>query len=256
MEYQKQQNRDKVKFVVLIAVVLVIAVFVVSVLLSKPAGKPADSTATPETTAEAPNGTFLILDKELEAAICEQLGIAQVTQQDVESLTVLDCGERTITALTGLEFATGLKELTAKVDVSTFQPLWGLALDRLTLSCEYSLQTQLEDLSKIKRLKALDLTDCGISSVGYLSELPQLEELVLDQNKIFYLSYFNGMSGLKKLSLRGCSIDSIAEMAGNAGIRQIDLRDNEITDLYVLETFFSLEQAETAGNPPQEENVE
>ena len=79
---------------------------------------------------------------------------------------------------------------------------------------------------------------------------------MLDQNKIFYLSYFNSMTGLKRLSLRGCSIDSIEGMAGNASIRQIDLRDNEITDLDVLETFFSLEHAETEGNPPQEDKTE
>lgn len=75
----------------------------------------------------------------------------------------------------------------------------GLRLSRVTLS----------DLSPLRRLSALQalwLTDCGLTSVEGLSDLPQLSELNLDGNKLTSLATLQGLPALKKLSAKNNAI--------------------------------------------------
>lgn len=253
MKYEDKYKNDKIKFTLLICGIVVVVVVVLVVLLapSMIETPDPDPTQAPMTTAEAPGGDFEIEDEALKSAIQEALNIDEITEQDMERLEVLDCGERVIRSFEGLQFAVNLRELTAKVDVTTLEPLKNMAIRKLTLSCDYSVQLLMQDISQIQSLQVLDLTDCGVTSVGYLTELPHLTELVLDDNKIHYLNYFNSMPFLERLSLRGCSITSIEDMSGNSTLVYVDLRDNEITDLSVLDSFLSLEEALTEGNPEQ-----
>jgi Leucine-rich repeat (LRR) protein len=71
----------------------------------------------------------------------------------------------------------------------------GLRLSNVTLS-------DLSPLRRMTALQALWLTDCGLTSVDGLFDLPQLTDLNLDGNGLTSLAALRGLPALKKLSAR------------------------------------------------------
>lgn len=66
-------------------------------------------------------------------------------------------------------------------------------------------QVTLADLSPLRRLSALQalwLTDCGLTSIEGIADLPQLSDLNLDGNQLTSLAALRGLPALKKLSAR------------------------------------------------------
>ncbi len=71
----------------------------------------------------------------------------------------------------------------------------GLRLSNVTLA-------DLAPLRRLSALQALWLTDCGLTSIEGLADLPQLSDLNLDGNQLTSLAALRGLPALKKLSAR------------------------------------------------------
>ena len=258
MEYERKYNRQKAIFagsvsVVLIAIVLVVSFWIGPSMISE---KP-EKTLPPETTLPPVEGNLVILDEHLINAIKKQLNITgEIQKSDMESLEVLDYDAETITDLAGLEFAINLKELRLKIDITTIEPIKNLHINKLTFISDVSVQPLLDEIKEMKYLRYLDLSDCGISAVGYISELPMLETLILDNNRISGLHYLSQMNTLAVLSLKNCGIKSITGLTNNVSIRSLYIDNNLIEDISVIETMPSLVDVTYEGNPIKDSDSE
>lgn len=251
MEYQKKQERQKILVALpiiaaIIIIVVVLCILVAPSLISTPA------TPTPFNTATLTpiDGDPQFNDIVLENAIKKQLGIEHSpTKEEIESLTVLDYTEETVTDLTGLEFAINLKELRLKIELITIEPISKLQISKLTFLSDVSVQPLVEEISKISYINYLDLSDCGISIIGYLSELPNLETLILDNNRISDLKYIPSIKTLSTLSVKNCNLKSIRELADSKMLRNLYVDNNRIEDITVKHYLPSLVEFTYEGNP-------
>lgn len=255
MEYQRKYNKQKITITVLVSVAVIAITLLVSFWIgpSMVSSTP-ETTLPPDTTLAPIEGELIINDDVLEAAIKKQLSITgELTKQDVEALEVLDYDEAVITDLTGLEYAIHLKELRIKVDVTSIAPIMSLHIQKLTLISDVSVQPLLEDIKEMHYIKYLDLSDCGISALGYISELPSLETLILDNNRISGLKYIAQVKTLATLSVKNCGLKDISELADNNYIQNLYIDDNLIEDISALNSMRALKNASYEGNPINEE---
>ena len=124
-----------------------------------------------------------IPDANLRAAISEALNGAPITQASMRRLTTLDARDRQIVRLTGLEYATNLKELSLVYNnISDLTPLTGLRLTELWLWD--NLVTDLSPLFNMTTLTHLDLGYNRISDISPLDKLTRLKWLELSGNQI------------------------------------------------------------------------
>jgi hypothetical protein len=119
------------------------------------------------------------------------------------ALTALECQNRGISNLAGLDKFTGLKDLslwqnsiTSIAALSTLTNLEYLQLGNNQIS-------SLSALSGLTKLKGLGLYGNAVTSVSSLSTLTNLEWLNLDQNNISSISAITGLPKLYWLTLRG-----------------------------------------------------
>ncbi len=254
MEYQKKYQKQKTWFTLAVAagiLMVVMAVgFVISAATVSDNGTKSTPTPLPTATLEPYTGEIRFVDSVLENAIKNQLGITgDITVADMEKLEVLEFTEKTVTDLEGLQAATNLKELKLKIDIVRLDPILELYIEKLTFVSDHSVQPLLEDIAKMERLKYLDLSFCGITVVGYISELEHLETLILDDNRIVGLNYLNTMSCLKYLSMKNCGIKDITDFRANTSIEYINLDDNLLESVETLGTMLSLKESSYESNP-------
>ena len=134
-----------------------------------------------------------IPDANLAAAVRKELRLSRnavITKRSMQKLVVLKAGNRRIQNLTGLEYATQLKELS----------LWN---------------NRIRDLSPIARLTQLKILSLGqnkIREVNSLARLTRLEELSLGRNQIRNVSPLKDLVNLKKLVLTGNPIQNTSPL--------------------------------------------
>lgn len=251
MEYQRKYQKKKTVFALSISFALIVIVLVLSFIFgSSMVSTPQNPTAPPDSTLSPVEGELTIYDETLITAIKKQLSIeGEITKEHMERLEVLDYDEGVIEDLRGLQFAVNLKELRIKVNVLTLEPILNLHINKLQLISDVSVQPLLHEINRMSYLSYLDLSDCGISSVGYLSELPVLETLILDNNRISGLNYLNQMRTLSTLSLKNCGIKNISAFTDNKTIRNFYIDNNLIEDISVLDTMLLLQDCTYEGNP-------
>ena len=158
-------------------------------------------------------------DPNLKQLISETLSLPAVellTQVQMLRLIALDAGgNRGITDLTGLEYATNIQSLglyrNPIVDISTFAHLTKLETFNLW-GC------RVDDLSPLRNLKSLRGINLGwnqISDVSPLSELTNLTHLGLDSNNIVDYSPLANLVNLEKLGITdnlGTDISSLNDL--------------------------------------------
>ncbi len=154
--------------------------------------------------AEAETGRILVTkeykgpkvnipDLNLAAAVRKELRLTSstpITQEALEALTGLGAGDQKIKNLTGLEYATGLVELS----------LWN---------------NQIKDvapLAKLTQLQHLHLQANQITDITPLAGLTQLEHLHLWGNQIRDISVLTGLTELKSLWLSGNPIQDMSPL--------------------------------------------
>lgn len=254
MKYEKKYQNQKVILTVSVTVVLLFVVLSVGYVLSTSMVSTPEQTPPPNVTPTPMVGNPVFEDSELENAVKEALGIEHSpTGADMEKLVSLDYTKSAVTDVAGLEYAVNLKELKLKIDVVTIEPLLDIQIEKLTFVSDVSVQPLLDEICEMKYLKYLDLTNCGISIIGYLSELPVIETIILDDNRVSDLKNFQSLKTLKTLSLKNCNINNISGFYAFATLEILHIDNNRIEDISVLETMTGLRECTYEGNPIKNE---
>lgn len=166
----------------------------------------------------------------LKAAIEEALWVTDPTAADMLGLVYLDGQARTITDLTGLEYAVNLQALSLRFNqISDLTPLAGLH-NLSSLSLNDNRITDVSPLSGLTHLTLLDLHNNRISDVSALSGLVSVATLALRENPISDISPLANLSSLANLSLMETLISDISVLAGFKRLRYVDLRDCPLND--------------------------
>ena len=154
-----------------------------------------------------------IPDSNLREAVREALN-TPITQAAMERLTQLNVSNRGITDLTGLEFATELKDLI----------IWNNPITNLT------------PVAGLLMLKELIAGRCQIVDTIPLTNLTQLTTLNLQYNQITDIGALATLIQLKELYLTGNRITDVRPLAGLTRLVELQIDDNLIEDHSSLNT--------------------
>ena len=206
-----------------------------------------------EATDDAP---VEIPDINLRAVIQTALGKKPgetISAKEMAALAELDTGGETrfwkILNLTGLEYATGLRELDLSSElISDLSPLSGLA----SLQSLYLNNNRIADLSPLSDLTGLRELGLGknlIVDLFPLSGLTNLQTLNLSLNYISDLSPLSGLNSLESLFIRDSFILSdISGLSDMPSLRRLFLGNNAISDISGLRDMPRLWRLELANN--------
>ena len=213
-----------------------------------------------------------IPDANLRAVIEDSLRKARgetITAAEVATLDRFEIQIEGIRDLTGLEYATNLRELKLQFDyISDLWPLSGLNnLTRLQLWGKVSdlsplsglnnltwltvLHNNILDLSSLPPLSSLlwlNLLGNEISDVSPLSGQTNLRILELRDNNISDLFPLSGLYNLESLDLQDNNVSDLSPLSGLKNLDHLNLRDNEISDLSPLSGLFNLQSLRLEGN--------
>ncbi|UMZ73529.1 leucine-rich repeat domain-containing protein [Natranaerofaba carboxydovora] len=121
--------------------------------------------------------TVDIPDENLEAAIKQELGVNQVTKENIKELTSLEARREGISDLNNLGKAENLKNLNLSgnkiQDITALTELTGL--EKLNLNNNEI--TDIKALHELTNLKEINLAGNEIDEISFLGELTDLEEL-------------------------------------------------------------------------------
>ena len=191
-----------------------------------------------------------IADPALAAAIGAALGKASgesPSPAELAGLETLQARNGGIRDLTGLEGATGLKELDLGFNpVADLRPLAALpALESLNLD---GAAPDLPLLASLKGLKRLSLRNTGIDDLQPLASLAGLTELDVGDNRIAELSPLTGLTRLTVLRADRNRIADLWPLASLAGLEVLELGSNRVPDLQPLAGLTRLRALRLDGN--------
>ncbi|MCI9336836.1 MAG: leucine-rich repeat domain-containing protein [Lachnospiraceae bacterium] len=130
-------------------------------------------------------------------------------------------------------------------DMAVLENLQGLV--ELALSGN-SHARNMEAVGKLVRLQELELRNCGIRDIGFLSELTQLHSINLNNNFITDLTPLAGLIRLERLALAENQIRDISPLESLAELFDLTLDGNEISDISALSGLAHLNQAGLSDN--------
>ena len=203
--------------------------------------------------SEVLNVVVDIPDPNLRQLIREALSLPEavlLTQQQILRLTELDAGgDRGITNLTGLEYATNIRSLRLHlnpiVDISPLVHLTKLEGVNL-LGCGI---VDFSSLRNLKNLRGVFLGHNNISDISPLAELTNLTFLHLQSNQIVDLSPLANLINLRELWINDNSVEYITILANLTLLEELRLNRNEITDVTPLIGLKNLTKLYIADNP-------
>ena len=209
------------------------------------------------TPPERPPGAVVqIPDPNLHAAIAEALGKspnAPITVEEMERLEELEVPNRGIRDLTGLQFATNLKELFlggwgTGNQVSDLSPLAGL-INLRVLSSGNNPVSDLSPLKGLKNLTHLNFNRTLVSDLSPIAGLINLKTLYFSNAKVSNLLPIAGLINLESLSFHGNNVSDLSPIAGLVNLKALWTTGNNISDLSPLAKLINLEYIRTWGNP-------
>ena len=195
-----------------------------------------------------------IPDPNLESAIREALQLPDsvpITQLEMLRLRDLEAGQREITDLTGLEFASNLIGLYVSGNWTVNSSSSASSLDLLPLLNLTELKillisrsriSDLTPLAKLTQLKRLILVENGIRDITPLAGLVNLDGLTLLENPIAALSALANLTQLKELQIRAGRITDITPLANLTNLITLNLHGNQIMDISPLASLTQLEK--------------
>ncbi len=193
-----------------------------------------------------------IPDKNLEQAIREELGIPETTPltfSHMGMLKRLNANERSITDLTGLEYAINLErlDLYKNYELSVIHPI----ADLTNLSWLSLARTQVGDMSpivKLTNIKVLYLWNTPISDLAPLTKLTQLVEINAGGCQISDISPLENLTELKSLWIPYNQIIDITPLENLTQLTILGLSHNDIVNVTPLAKLFHLEKLYIQGN--------
>ena len=221
------------------------------------------------TTAQTVN----IPDANLRTAVAGVLGKpqdARITRDEIARLTHLAAHNTGIRDLTGLEFATGLKEIRCNNNaIADLSPLAGLA----KLGVVELRHNQIRDLSPLKglinltwiivpynqisdvsplrgliNLKGLDIGGNVISDFSPLAGLIKLERIWMGENPLADLSFFAGLISLRSYHSWGTPILNLSGLVELPKLTSVDICGGELSDISALKRSTGLKELYLVGN--------
>ena len=165
-----------------------------------------------------------IPDSNLRQVLQEALNLpsnAPITQQEMLKLESLDAGgNREITDLTGLEYATNLKRL----------------------ELYHNPITDISPLAHLTQLEGFNLWGCRIVDLSPLRNLKNLTGIILGNNRISDLSPLSELTNLTFLELESNQISDVRPLAGLTNLTVLQLDRNQIADFSPLASLVNLEE--------------
>jgi len=168
-------------------------------------------------------------DPALEAAVKQALGIpteVPIMPADMLNLTNLQAAGRGIANLTGLDYATNLRQLNI-------------------------VGNPVSDIGALASLTNLEVATIGsnVTDISPLADLINLRELRLPGNLIADITPLSGLVNLRVLTLENCQIgNSISPLAGLVSLEFLALQGNQIQDIDALADIRSLWLLNLASN--------
>ena len=141
-----------------------------------------------------------------------------LTKEKMQELTYLNAQNRGITDITGLEFATNLRELhIGRNPITDLYPLSNLTTLESLHIWNLSPRTpnlDLRPLARLINLEALSLERNGISDIRLLAGLKKLRLLHLTSNQIEDISPLSGLTELRTLWLKENPVKDLSPLIG------------------------------------------
>jgi internalin A len=180
----------------------------------------------------ATNVTF---EKNLANVLTNTLGKpATLTSVDLMYLKSLSANSKSISSLSGLEFAANLTNLHADVNsIRNLTPLQNLA-GLVELSLNNNLITNVSPLAGLTQLVYLDLSWNPFTNFTALSGLTNLTTLLLAGNAPTNLSFLAGLTRLTNLDISSSQIIDLTLLAGLTNLTTLSLQQNRITNITAL----------------------
>ena len=188
-------------------------------------------------------------DAALQAVVREALAelglpaLAPLTKEKMLQLTTLKADHRGIVDLTGLEFATYLKELYlgGRNRITDLRPLANLTnltqlhiWHREVAGMSPVTNLDISPLSGLINLERLSLENNGISDISPLAGLKELQLLGLSDNSIEDLSPLAGLKKLHHLNLSDNNIKDLSPLTGLTNLEELWIENNSVTDFSPL----------------------
>ena len=187
---------------------------------------------------------YIIADEKLEAAIKEELGVEQVTKENIKELTTLSASDEDITNIDGIEHAVNLEEvdlfLTGVTDVNALAEADNL--EKLNLLNTEVTDEGIEQLAVADNLEEVNLGGTGVTDVNALAEADSLEELYLGPIQ------YNGVGEVTD--------EGIEQLAEADNLKELSLYVTEVTDVNALAEADSLEYLNLAHTEVTDEGIE
>ena len=174
-----------------------------------------------------PGALVHIPDTNLRAAIAEALGKspnAPITAEEMGRLRRFEAQDRGIQDLTGLQFATNLRNL--------------------TLGRWAGTSNQISDLSPIAgliNLHYLFLVNNQVSDLSPIAGLINLHELLVSDNPISDISPLRGLTNLTLLHLAGTLVSDISPVRNLANLTHLEFHNTLVTDVSPVAGLINLE---------------
>ncbi|MCA9835630.1 MAG: leucine-rich repeat domain-containing protein [Trueperaceae bacterium] len=181
-------------------------------------------------------GPINVPDEHLKVEIRNQVNATgeELTCIDMQRLIEIDFSNREITDLTGLRYATNLKQIRLFYNkIKSLEELKGLTkLESIDVS-----SNQISDISPLSglfSLKQLQLAENEIKDLKPLESLPQLTGLYISQNQVSDISSLAGLTQLSRLYLAYNQIRDISSLSGLTKLAELNLFFNRLTDIKPL----------------------
>ena len=218
-------------------------------------------------------------DPALRAAVRGEIGLLPdipLTKEKILKLGFLNAHDKDISDITGLEFATNLRELhLSQNPITDLRPLSNLTqlvglhfwhvpvrptdldlrplanlINLEMLSLEGNWISDVRPLMGLKKLRRLHLSNNQIEDVRPLVGLTELWELFLERNPITDLAPLSGLN-LTDLNISNNPIKAtnISPLAALKELRTLDLLNNGISDIRPLSGLTELRTLLLKGNP-------
>jgi hypothetical protein len=190
-----------------------------------------------------------IPDPALKNAIEETLFITDPTPTDLLDLIELECIDRGVEDITGLEHAIYIERLYLRWNhISDLTPIAHCyQLEVLDLSRNRAVQDP-SPLANLTSLRRLDLHDNFIHDLSFTKNLNNLEYLVLRYNDLTDISGVSHLTNLVELHIGENKVEDISPLAKLVHLEELYLWLNNISDISVLSNMTELSSLSLYSN--------
>ena len=184
------------------------------------------------------NTEYSFVDAKVEAIIRIMINKPQgaILYGDIESITSFSNISNEVSSVEG--------QIKTLEDLSAIPNLTTVTIHDETGISDFS------ELSNMRNVKNLDLTNCGVNSdaLNSLSSMTWLENLTLDANSLSDISSLSSLVKLTALSLRDNNIKDISALSSLSSLTEIDFSENFIQDISVLSGLSRLKTLNLSNN--------